>query len=176
MIQKRSKLTSPRRTKENPLKPSDELLSYLKTGYPEQLSMSYITAITKKYNKQRVLHQEDKFIQKFVTQKGFVNTGKIHEYLKNVPTRKRGDPLTDEALKRLYTENVNKNGILTAECLLKMAEEVKVPLTEKEALELIKRYGKRKQHLSLEDCARINARKGTASVSPPAKGARRVVR
>ena len=55
-----------------------------------------------------------------------------------------------------------------------MADEVNIPLTEKEALEMIKRYGKRKQHLSLEDFARINARKGANSVSPAAKGPKRV--
>jgi hypothetical protein len=51
-----------------------------------------------------------------------VSTSKIAEYLKNVPTRKRGGPLSDEAIKRLYTENANKSGILTADCLVKMAD------------------------------------------------------
>ena len=54
---KRSKLSSPQRnSKENPAKPSDELINYLTVDYPDQLPISYISAITKKYNKQRVLH------------------------------------------------------------------------------------------------------------------------
>ena len=77
MMIKKPKQASPPKAKDQPLKPSEELLSYLKTGYPEQLPMAYITAITKKYNKQRVLHKEDKFVQRFVTQKGFVSTSKI---------------------------------------------------------------------------------------------------
>jgi hypothetical protein len=84
---KRSKIASPgRRNKENPAKASDELMNYLTHDYPDQLPISYITAITKKYNKERVIRPDDKFIQRFVSQKGFVHTSKIAEYIKNVPT------------------------------------------------------------------------------------------
>lgn len=111
---KRTRLASPpgRRTKE--LKPSDDLLTYLNTDYPEQLPVSYLTAITKKYNKERVLHEEDKFIQRFVTQKGFVSTNKISDYLKNVPTHQRGQPLPEESVRRIYSNCANAEGKLTA--------------------------------------------------------------
>ena len=121
------------------------------------MPVAYVTAITKKYNKERVLHEEDKFIQRFVTQKGFVSTSKISDYLKAAPTFKRGEPLSEESVKRIYNASA-KEGKITADCLVKMAQEVGVSLTDKEAVDLVKRYGKRKQHLSLEDCIRLNAR------------------
>ena len=112
------------------------------------MPIPYLTAITKKYNKERVLHEEDKFIQKFVTQKGFVSTSKIADYLKTAPTFKKGQALPEESVKRIYNASA-RQGKLTADCLVKMATEVGVSLTDKEAIDLVKRYGKRKQHLSL---------------------------
>jgi hypothetical protein len=46
-----------------------------------------------------------------------------------------------------------------------MANEVGVKLTDKEAIDMIKRYGKRKQHLSVEDCLRMNTRKRAEPLS-----------
>lgn len=87
---KRSKVGSSPPRKKRDGKASEDLLNYLSTDYPEQLPIPYLTAITKKYNKDRVLREEDRFVQRFVTQKGFVNTSKIAEYLKTVPVRTRG--------------------------------------------------------------------------------------
>jgi hypothetical protein len=50
-----------------------------------------------------------------------------------------------------------------------MASEVGVQLTDKQAIDMIKRYGKRKQHLSVEDCMRMNARKRTEPLSKSLK-------
>jgi Ca2+-binding EF-hand superfamily protein len=130
----------------------------MKTELPEKLPVPYLTAITKKYNKERALHEEDKFIQRFITQKGFVSTTKIADYLRAVPSRKRGEPLPEESIRRIFTASATAEGKLTADGLLKMAEEVGVQLSDKEAVDLIKRYGKRKHHLSVEDCLRLNAR------------------
>ena len=101
-------------------------------------------------------------MQRFVTQKGFVSTSKIADYLKAVPTRKRGEPLSEESIRRIFNASANAEGRLTADGLVKMAHEVGVQLSDKEAVDLVKRYGKRKQHLSVEDCMRLNARNKSA--------------
>lgn len=46
-----------------------------------------------------------------------------------------------------------------------MASDVGVSLTDKEAIDMIKRYGKRKQHLSVDDCLRMNERKRSDAAS-----------
>ena len=110
---KRSRVASPGK-KGRQVKPSEDLLNYLKTDYPEQLPANYLTAITKKYNKERVLREEDKFVQRFVTQKGFVSTNKIAEYLKALPTHTRGQALSEESVRRIYSECANPEGNMTA--------------------------------------------------------------
>ena len=130
---KRSKAHSPRRARD--YKPSQKLINYLKNDYPDQLPVAYLTAISKKYNKLRVLNAEDKFVQRFVTQKGFVNTSKISEYLKNVPqAHQRGTPLPEASVRRIYDDCANTQGMMTADCLVRMANEVGVNFSEKEAL------------------------------------------
>ena len=71
-------------------------------------------------------------------------------------------------MKRIYNESANSEGRMTAECLIRMAEEVGVQLTDREAFDMVKKYGKRKQHLSLEDCVKMNnrGRKTATSKSP----------
>lgn len=60
----------------------------------------------------------------------------------------------------MYNNCANPEGKLTLECLLKSASEAGVPLTEKEAREMIRRYGNRKQFLSIDDCLKLRERRG----------------
>ena len=159
---KRKNPSPAHKSKDQAWKPSDDLLNYMKTQYPEKMPVPYLTGITKKYNKQRCLHEEDKFIQKFVTNKGFVSTSKIVDYLKVAPTFKKGQALAEESVKRIFNASA-RDGKVTADCLAKMASEVGVSLSDKEAVDLVKRYGRRKQHLSLQDCLRLNGRKTSTS-------------
>jgi hypothetical protein len=55
---KRSKITAaPRRYKDNSGKASDELINFIKTGFDGKIPLAYLTGITKKYNKERCLHE-----------------------------------------------------------------------------------------------------------------------
>ena len=53
---------------------------------------------------------------------------------------------------------------------MRMGEEVGVTVTEKEAREMVRKYGKRKQFLSVDDCLAINERRrrkeGSKSKTP----------
>jgi hypothetical protein len=46
-----------------------------------------------------------------------------------------------------------------------MASEAGVTLTEKEARDMIRKYGKRKQFLSLDDCMQLNDRRRKKELS-----------
>ena len=56
--------------------------------------------------------------------------------------------MAEESVKRIFNASA-RDGKVTADCLAKMASEVGVSLSDKEAVDLVKRYGRRKQHLSL---------------------------
>ena len=56
MIKRKNQSPPGRSRKDQPWKASDDLLTYLKNDYPEKMPIPYLTAITKKYNKERVLH------------------------------------------------------------------------------------------------------------------------
>ena len=167
---KRSKVNSVggRRRQHDPTgKCPDEVLNFVKNSFEDTITVPYLTAVTKKYNKQHCLHEGDKFLSRFVQGKGLASTAKLLDYLKNpMPHPSRNQPLSEEAVKRVYHNWVNKEGLMTYESLLKMAEESSVPLTEKEAKEMVRRYGKSKQFLSVDDMLRMNRRAVAKSLSP----------
>jgi hypothetical protein len=154
---KRSKQASPgRRVRDGSGRASDELLSFIKTGFDGKIPLTYLTAITKKYNKVHCLHEEDKFLQRFVEGKGFVSTTKLADYLQTNMARVRGQPLSDDSVRRVYNNCANPEGKLTMDSIMRMGEQCGVSVSEKEAREMIRKYGHRKQFLSVDDCLGIN--------------------
>ena len=102
---------------------------------------------------------EDKFLQRFMQTKGLIDTKKLTDYLKTSNNFHQGKPLSEDAVRRVYHNCSNDEGKLTFEYLIKMGEEVGVPISEKEAKDMIRLYGKRKPFLSVEDCLRMNDRR-----------------
>jgi hypothetical protein len=127
------KAASPKRGRNTSGVASDELLTFLKTGFGGKIPLAYITGITKKYNKERCLHEEDKFIQRFVEGKNYVSANKLADYLQTSMPRVKGQPLTDESVRRVYNNCVNPEGKLTIDQIMRMGEECGVAVTEKEA-------------------------------------------
>ena len=127
---KRSKLAAPsKRIKDSSGKATDELINFIKTGFDGKIPITYLTGITKKYNKQRCLHEEDKFIQRFVEGKNYVSSNKLIDYLKTNMSRVKGEPLSDESVKRVYNNCSNPQGKMTIQYIMKMGDEVGVRVT-----------------------------------------------
>lgn len=114
---KRSKIVSApgqrRRGVDQNGKVEEEVLNLVKTGFDGAIPIPYLTGITKKYNKTRCLHEEDKFVQQFVERPGFVSSNKLLEYLKVNMVHPKGQPLSDDAVKRVYSNGVNSQGLMT---------------------------------------------------------------
>ena len=155
-------------------KVSDEVLDFIKNSFNDSIPVPYVTAVTKKYNKQHALHADDKFLQRFVEGNGLVSTKKLMEYLKTPMPHPKHAPLSDEAVKRVYRNWVNKDGQITYDSLMQMGEDSGVPVTEKEAKEMVRLYGRRKQFLSVDDMMAMNKRWNSAK-SPPRSRTSRVV-
>lgn len=103
--------------------------------------------------------------------KKYVSSNKLVEYLQTSMTRVKGQALSDESVRRVYNNCSNPEGKLTLECILRMADESGVAVSEKEARDMIRKYGRRKQFLSVDDCLQLNdrRRKRTASKSKTPK-------
>ena len=71
----------------------------------------------------------------------------------------------------VYQNFSNHDGKLSFEFVMKMGESSGVTISEKMAKAIVRKYGKRKEYLDLEDCVRINERWTTRNTSKsPNKG------
>jgi hypothetical protein len=71
-------------------------------------------------------------------------------------------------VRRLYQGYANAEGRLSFEYILKLGESNGVTITERMAKLIVKKYGK-KDHLSVEDCLRVNQRRNSKSLSKSPK-------
>lgn len=131
MIKRSKQATPAKRGRDGSGKPSDQLLNFLKNGFDGKIPLAYITGITKKYNKGRCLHEEDKFIQRFVEGKNYVSANRLVDYLQTNMSRVRGQPLSDESVRRVYNNCSNPEGKMTIDQLMRMGDECGVVVTEK---------------------------------------------
>lgn len=159
MIRRNRGSPAGRRARDAAGRASEELSGWLSSSFVGKMPTAYLTGVSKKYGKGRCLHEEDRFVQRFVEEKGYVSTNKLVDYLRSAPTYQKGQALPDEAVRRVYHNCSDSQGRLTCEYLIRMAEEVGVSLSDKEAREMVRKYANRKQFLSLEDCLQINERR-----------------
>jgi len=57
---------------------------------------------------------------------------------------------------RVYNNFCNHDGKLSFEYLMKMGESCGVSINEKIAKGMIRKFGKKKDHMTLDDCLRVN--------------------
>lgn len=151
--------------------PSAALLDYLSQKYQKAIPLAAITAAQKMYGKGRPLAKEDKFVKRFSDSRGSIDAPKLLEYLGRPETQERGRPLNPEAIGRVYQNFANNEGKLSFEYIMKMAENTGITMTAQLARAIVRKYGRRKDHLDLEDCLRVSERRASRSTSKsPSKG------
>jgi Ca2+-binding EF-hand superfamily protein len=169
----KNKSTSQNKSKSRSLTrtPSSGLVEYLDQKYQKSIPISAITAAQKLYGKAKPLTKDDKFIKRFANGKDTVDATKLLEYLGKNEVHEKGKPLSAEAVGRVYQNFSNHDGKLSFEFVMKMGESSGVAISEKMAKAIVRKYGKRKDYLDLEDCVRINDRWTTRNTSKsPNKG------
>jgi Ca2+-binding EF-hand superfamily protein len=147
-----------------------ELVDYLNQKYKGSIPVAALTAAHKLYGKGRPLNKEDRFVKRFSDGKGNVETLKLVDYLGKNEVQERGKGLSEDAMKRVYGNFANHDGKLTFEYIMKMGESCGVAINERTAKAIVRKYGKRKDHLNLDDCLKINERRRESSISPPKRG------
>jgi hypothetical protein len=153
--------------------PSPGLLEYVEKKYQKSIPVSAITAAHKLYGRTKALGKDDRFIQRFSDGKGNVDAPRLLEYLNKSEPQEKGKPLTAEAIGRVYQNFANHDGKLSFEYIMKMGENSGVQMSAKVAKAIVRKYGRRKDHLDVEDCLRISERWHNRSVSKsPSKGKR----
>jgi hypothetical protein len=117
-----------------------------------------LTGLSKKYSK-KPIDPNSNFVKRFITDPKdpkSLNATKLTEYLSENTQIKRGQQqLSDDAIKRAHAAFCNSEGRMTFDYILKKCEEVGISITEKVAKGIVKKYGKRKDHLTVEDCIRV---------------------
>ena len=125
------------------------LIDYLKQKYDRGIPISAVTAAHKLYGRSKPLAKEDRFIKRFSTGRNEVDTNKLIDYLGKPEIQERGKGLNEDAMKRVYGNCSNQDGKLTFEYLMKMGDSCGVTINEKMAKAMVRKYGKRKDHLNL---------------------------
>ena len=125
------------------------LMDFLRQKYERGIPVPLVTAAHKMYGKGKTLTKDDKFIQRFSDRKGNLDTNKFVEYLGKEETMEKGKGLNEESLKRVYENSSNQDGKLTFEYIMKMGERSGITITQQMAKGMVRKYGKRKDHLNL---------------------------
>jgi hypothetical protein len=123
----------------------------------KKIPISVLTGLSKKYSK-KTLDANCNFVKRLITDPKDpknLNATKLAEYLSENTHFQRGQQLSDDAIKRAHAAFCNTEGRMTFEYILKRCEEIGVPITEKVAKGIVRKYGKRKDYLTAEDCAKV---------------------
>jgi hypothetical protein len=145
------------------------LIDFLRHKYEHTIPVSFVTATHKMFGRNKPLTKEDRFVKRFSDSKGNIDTNKFSEYLSAADVQERGKGLTEEAVRRVYANTTNQDGKLTFEYIMKMGENCGVNIDERTAKAIVRKFGNRKDHLSVEDCMRVNKRRMEAANAPRRK-------
>ena len=134
---------------------SEELIRSLSKVYPDKkVPIAQLTAIAKKYVHKQ-LDPNSQLIKRLQVDNKNVSAPKLAEYLQENTHHQKGTRLSDDAIKRAHAAFCNNEGKMTFEYILKKCEEMGIPMTEKVAKGIVRKYGKRKDHLTVEDCSNV---------------------
>jgi len=143
--------------------PSAGLTDFLNAKYHGKVPVAALTAATKLYGKNRPLKKDDKTVKRLSTNGSDIPAASLTEFL-NTETHEKGKPLSEDAVKRIF-QNFANDGKLSFGYLLKLGESTGVAITEKVAKAIVRKYGKRKDHLTTADVLATVARRNSAARS-----------
>ena len=97
----------------------------------KKLSIHVLTGLAKKYGK-RPVDPSSPFVKRLVADPRdpkTISVPKLTEYLSENTTFQKGQPLSDDAIKRAHAAFCNPEGKMTFDYILKKCEELGVPMT-----------------------------------------------
>ncbi len=141
--------------------PSAGLTDFLKAKYDGKVPLAALTAASKLYGKGRPLKKDDRTLKRLSTNTSEISVGVLSEFL-STETQEKGKGLSEDAVRRVFGNFAN-DGKLSFEYVLKMGESSGVAISEKVAKMIVRKYGRRKDHLSSEDCLAVAQRRTSKS-------------
>jgi hypothetical protein len=136
--------------------PSAGLSDFLKANYSAKVPVAALTAATKLYGKNRPLRKEDRTVKRLSSNTADIPASTLSEFLGS-EGHEKGKALSEDGVKRVFQSFANE-GKLSFEYLLKLGESTGVVITEKVAKLIVRKYGRRKDHLAVEDCLAVGRR------------------
>ena len=153
------------KAKPQPKGPSAGLTDFLKAKYDGKVPVAALTAASKLYAKGRPLRKDDRTLKRLSSNSSEVSLSTLSEFL-YTETHEKGKGLSEEAVRRVFG-GWAQEGKLSFEYVLKMAEGSGVVISEKVAKLIVRKYGRRKDHLIPEDCFAVAQRRHSRSQSAP---------
>lgn len=136
---------------------SQEVVNFVTKKFNNKVPVSFLTGLTKTYCK-RPVDATSPLIKRNSEGK-FINGQKLTQYLAEKTHHEKGKPLSDDAVKRVFQNICNPEGKLSFEYIMKAADAVGISFPERLAKAAVRKYGKRKDHLNVEDCMRVLRRR-----------------
>ena len=136
---------------------SQDVVNFVSKKFNNKVPVSFLTGLTKTYCK-KPLDANTPLVKRNSEGK-FVNGQKLTQYLGEKTHHEKGKPLSDEAIKRVFQNICNPEGKLSFEYIMKAADASGISFPAKLAKAAVRKYGKRKDHLNVEDCSRVIKRR-----------------
>ncbi len=136
---------------------SEDVVNLVNKKFKNKVPISFLTGLSKTYSK-KPIDSNTPLIKRHADGK-FVDGIKLTQYLGEKTHHDKGKPLSDEAIKRVFKNCSNPEGKLSFEYIMKAADAVGIAFPEKLAKAAVRKYGKNKDHLNMEDCLRIVQRR-----------------
>ncbi len=166
---KRSIVKSQSKIKTRSRNASEQLIKSIpKVFSDKRIPIAALTGLSKKYSK-RVLDPSSSFVKRFTVDAKNLNADSVTKYLSENTHFQKGQTLSDDAIKRAHAAFCNNQGRMTFEYIMKRCEELGVAMNQKLAKGIVRRYGKGKDYLSAEDCAKVIHRRN-AKINPQKRG------
>lgn len=136
---------------------SQEVVNFVTKKFNNKVPVSFVTGLTKTYSK-RPVDATSPLIKRHAEGK-FLNGQKLTAYLGEKTHHEKGKPLSDDAVKRVFQNICNPEGKLSFEYIMKAADAVGISFPVRLAKAAVRKYGKRKDHMNVDDCMKVLRRR-----------------
>jgi hypothetical protein len=136
---------------------SQEVVNFVNKKFNNKVPVTFLTGLTKTFCK-KPIDANHPFVKRNSDGK-FVDGQKLTQYLGEKTHHEKGKPLSEEAIKRVFKNCCNPEGKLSFEYIMKAADAVGMVFPQNLAKAAVRKYGRRKDHLNVEDCLRIAQRR-----------------
>ncbi len=128
---------------------AEETGDLLKSTYGSRIPPAFVSGLSKKYGR-RVVSLDSKAVKKLIDPKyKSISSEQLMEYLSNKDLHRKGKPLSENSVKRVFENASNADGTITFDRLMTQGQESNINISAALAKTIVRRYGKAQGFLTL---------------------------